>query len=199
MGRSGCCPQPSAIPHWSEFIGGDFVISPSYKWQLRYNASDVEVFQWACDEAGEKDIIIENYCDQKPLSDQNSELNALIKEDLKTLKAVLGGHRRAVEHTHGEGIRATSTSRIGFKRMLGSKENDLLWVAKNRSRVLKEYRRHSDSSRVVMRWAASAGSSLCTMLLVFSSCISFFFLRTRTYSTSRSRPAANFEAATSTG
>jgi transaldolase len=29
--------------HWSEFIGGDVVISPPYKWQLRYNASDVEV------------------------------------------------------------------------------------------------------------------------------------------------------------
>jgi transaldolase len=29
--------------HWSEFIGGDVVISPPYKWQLRYNASDVPV------------------------------------------------------------------------------------------------------------------------------------------------------------
>jgi transaldolase len=29
--------------HWSEFIGGDVVISPPYRWQKRYNASDVEV------------------------------------------------------------------------------------------------------------------------------------------------------------
>ncbi len=29
--------------HWSEFIGGDVVISPPYRWQVRYNASDVEV------------------------------------------------------------------------------------------------------------------------------------------------------------
>ncbi len=29
--------------HWSEFIGGDVVISPPYKWQLRFNASDVKV------------------------------------------------------------------------------------------------------------------------------------------------------------
>jgi transaldolase len=29
--------------HWSEFIGGDVVISPPYMWQLRYNASDVPV------------------------------------------------------------------------------------------------------------------------------------------------------------
>ena len=28
--------------HWSEFIGGDVVISPPYKWQLRFNASDIE-------------------------------------------------------------------------------------------------------------------------------------------------------------
>ena len=29
--------------HWSEFIGADAVISPPYSWQVRYNASDVEV------------------------------------------------------------------------------------------------------------------------------------------------------------
>ena len=29
--------------HWSEFIGGDVVISPPCSWQVRYNASDIEV------------------------------------------------------------------------------------------------------------------------------------------------------------
>src|SRR5229473_3104522 len=29
--------------HWSEFIGGNVVISPPHKWQVRFNASDVEV------------------------------------------------------------------------------------------------------------------------------------------------------------
>jgi len=29
--------------HWSEFIGGDVVISPPCPWQKRYNASDIEV------------------------------------------------------------------------------------------------------------------------------------------------------------
>lgn len=29
--------------HWSEFIGGEVVISPPYAWQKRYNASDIEV------------------------------------------------------------------------------------------------------------------------------------------------------------
>jgi transaldolase len=29
--------------HWSELIGGDVVISPPHAWQVRWNASDVEV------------------------------------------------------------------------------------------------------------------------------------------------------------
>jgi transaldolase len=29
--------------HWSEFIGGDVVISPPHKWQVRFNASNIEV------------------------------------------------------------------------------------------------------------------------------------------------------------
>jgi transaldolase len=29
--------------HWSELIGGDIVISPPHKWQLRFNGSDVDV------------------------------------------------------------------------------------------------------------------------------------------------------------
>jgi transaldolase len=29
--------------HWSELIGGNVVISPPYKWQLRFNASDIDI------------------------------------------------------------------------------------------------------------------------------------------------------------
>lgn len=29
--------------HWSELIGGDIVISPPHKWQVRFNASNIEV------------------------------------------------------------------------------------------------------------------------------------------------------------
>jgi len=29
--------------HWSEFIGGEVIISPPHKWQLRFNASDIEM------------------------------------------------------------------------------------------------------------------------------------------------------------
>ena len=31
--------------HWSEFIGGDVVISPPHTWQLRYNASDITIVE----------------------------------------------------------------------------------------------------------------------------------------------------------
>src|SRR5690349_9083354 len=29
--------------HWSELVGGDIVISPPYKWQVRFNGSDINV------------------------------------------------------------------------------------------------------------------------------------------------------------
>jgi transaldolase len=29
--------------HWSEFVGGDVVISPPYAWQVRFNSSDIQV------------------------------------------------------------------------------------------------------------------------------------------------------------
>jgi transaldolase len=29
--------------HWSELIGGDVVISPPYSWQVRFNASDIQI------------------------------------------------------------------------------------------------------------------------------------------------------------
>jgi len=29
--------------HWSEFIGGDVVLSPPHKWQTRFNASDIDI------------------------------------------------------------------------------------------------------------------------------------------------------------
>ena len=32
--------------HWSQFIGGDVVISPPYKWQQRYNGSDVPILNY---------------------------------------------------------------------------------------------------------------------------------------------------------
>jgi transaldolase len=42
--------------HWSEFIGGDVVISPPYSWQVRFNASDIKI-QSRIDVAVEPKII----------------------------------------------------------------------------------------------------------------------------------------------
>jgi transaldolase len=42
--------------HWSEFIGGDVVISPPYSWQVRFNASDVAV-RARIDEPVQSDVI----------------------------------------------------------------------------------------------------------------------------------------------
>ncbi|MBZ5581246.1 MAG: transaldolase [Acidobacteriia bacterium] len=44
--------------HWSEFIGGDVVISPPYAWQVRYNASDIPVVS-RIDDPVEKRIVDE--------------------------------------------------------------------------------------------------------------------------------------------
>jgi transaldolase len=44
--------------HWSEFIGGDVVISPPYLWQLRCNASDIKV-QARIDQPVEPNIVKE--------------------------------------------------------------------------------------------------------------------------------------------
>lgn len=44
--------------HWSELVGGDVVISPPHKWQVRFNASDVKV-QPRIDEAVDPEIVEE--------------------------------------------------------------------------------------------------------------------------------------------
>jgi transaldolase len=31
------------LGHWSEFIGGDIILTIPYEWQLKINASDIEV------------------------------------------------------------------------------------------------------------------------------------------------------------
>ncbi len=47
--------------HWSEFIGGDVVISPPYDWQKRFNASDVAV-ENRMDRPVNPAIVDELYC-----------------------------------------------------------------------------------------------------------------------------------------
>lgn len=87
--------------HWSEFIGGDVVISPPYKWQLRYNASDVEVIP-RMDKPVDPQIIDE-------LSRKFTEFRRAYEEDgmtphefddfgatRRTLRQFIGGYRDLV-------------------------------------------------------------------------------------------------------
>ena len=87
--------------HWSEFIGGDVVISPPYKWQLRYNASDVEVIP-RMDKPVDPQIIDE-------LSRKFTEFRRAYEEDgmtpdefdhfgatVRTLRQFIGGYRDLV-------------------------------------------------------------------------------------------------------
>jgi len=57
--------------HWSEFIGGDVVISPPHAWQVRFNASDVAV-RPRIDEPVDSRIVSElskKFCDFKRASE----------------------------------------------------------------------------------------------------------------------------------
>jgi len=84
--------------HWSEFIGGDVVISPPHQWQKRYNASDVKVVP-RMDKPVEPKIIDE-------LRKKFVEFNKAYDEDgltveefdsfgptLRTLRQFLGAYR----------------------------------------------------------------------------------------------------------
>jgi transaldolase len=44
--------------HWSELIGGDVVISPPFKWQVRFNASGIQIVS-RIDDAVDPDIVDE--------------------------------------------------------------------------------------------------------------------------------------------
>ena len=46
--------------HWSEFIGGDVVISPPHAWQVRFNASDIQI-RARIEDAVEEKVIEELY------------------------------------------------------------------------------------------------------------------------------------------
>lgn len=46
--------------HWSQFIGGDVIVSMPYKWQRRFNASDVEVRNYM-DDPVDPDIVRDLY------------------------------------------------------------------------------------------------------------------------------------------
>src|SRR5580692_10779111 len=84
--------------HWSEFIGGDLVISPPYRWQVRFNASNVK-----CENR------IDIPVDQKIVSDLERHLPDFVRayeeggltvEEFDTYGATMRTLRGFLEATH---------------------------------------------------------------------------------------------------
>jgi transaldolase len=84
--------------HWSEFIGGDVVISPPHQWQVRYNASDIKVMP-RMDKAVEPKIIDElrkKFVDFNRAYDEDGmtvEEFDTFGPTLRTLRQFLGAYR----------------------------------------------------------------------------------------------------------
>jgi transaldolase len=85
--------------HWSELIGGDVVISPPYKWQLRFNASDVRVVS-RIDEAIDPKIVEELLNKFPDFRCAYSE-NGLSANEFDTFAPTIRTLRQFIEACHG--------------------------------------------------------------------------------------------------
>jgi transaldolase len=84
--------------HWSEFIGGNVVISPPHAWQVRFNASDV-VVRPRIDEPVESRIVNElskKFCDFR----RASELGGLSIEQFDSFGATRRTLRQFITACH---------------------------------------------------------------------------------------------------
>ena len=84
--------------HWSEFIGGDVVISPPYAWQVRFNASDVAV-RPRIDEPVDSRIVSElnrKFCDFR----RASEVGGLSVEEFDSFGATRRTLRQFITACH---------------------------------------------------------------------------------------------------
>jgi transaldolase len=85
--------------HWSEFIGADAVISPPYAWQVRYNASDIEVvprIEKPVD-ANIVDVLLRKFGDFRRAHGEEG----LIAEEFDTFGATVRTLRQFIEACHG--------------------------------------------------------------------------------------------------
>jgi transaldolase len=85
--------------HWSELIGGDVVISPPYKWQLRFNASDVGVIPRI--EEAVNPIIIEELLNKFPDFGRAYKEDGLATQEFDTFAPTLRTLRQFIEAGHG--------------------------------------------------------------------------------------------------
>jgi transaldolase len=85
--------------HWSELIGGNVVISPPYKWQLRFNASDVGVMP-RIDEAVNP-IIIEELLNKFLDFGRAYKEDGLSAQEFDTFAPTVRTLRQFIEACHG--------------------------------------------------------------------------------------------------
>ena len=84
--------------HWSELIGGDVVISPPYRWQVRFNASDVK-----CENRIEKPVdskIVSDLQRKFPDFVRASEEGGLSVPEFDTYGATMRTLRGFLDATH---------------------------------------------------------------------------------------------------
>jgi transaldolase len=84
--------------HWSEFIGGDLVISPPYKWQVRFNASDIEV-RPRIDDAVDPAVVAE-LTKKFPDFVRAYEENGLTNQEFDTFGSTVRTLRQFLEASH---------------------------------------------------------------------------------------------------
>jgi transaldolase len=88
---------------WSEFVGGDVVISPPYKWQVRFNASDVKV-----ESRIEKEVdaeIVDELLRKFPDFRRAYNENGLSSEEFDTYGPTVRTLRQFLEATHELAVR----------------------------------------------------------------------------------------------
>src|ERR1700723_2577533 len=84
--------------HWSEFIGGDVVISPPYKWQVRFNASTVPVISRI--DQPVKPEIVEDLLQKFPDFTRAYNENGLSPQQFDTFPPTVRTLRQFVEACH---------------------------------------------------------------------------------------------------
>lgn len=85
--------------HWSEFIGGDVILTIPYKWQLRFNNSDVEVKERISMPVPQE--ILEELCTQFPDFRKAYEEDGLLPEEFDTYGATVRTLRAFITGFYG--------------------------------------------------------------------------------------------------
>jgi len=85
--------------HWSEFIGGDVVISPPHKWQVRFNASDVKVASRINDQVNPR--VVEELLRKFPDFTRAYEENGLQEKDFDSFPPTVRTLRQFIEACNG--------------------------------------------------------------------------------------------------